>query len=239
MELNDKVTQLEDEIKILKSEVQAVLLDLRDSCLSGENPFNPAASPVNIQPIIINQPPPVPDEPPPATDEEHEVTPEENRESEPPEREEPANEPEPADKPELIASEKTAHEEVKRAWRAEIEPGLRGLQFKAREATAGPEGKADLATIAGLVQWVTESTGRLGRERTNVILDTSEMMGHLPPDIKEIMAKFISLTPDGCSGEVTTRDYLMSLIGLDSLLGKGNKSEIALLSILSQENDHR
>ncbi len=236
MELNSKVTQLEDEIKILKSEVQAVLLDLRDSCLSGENPFNPAAPPVNSQPIIINQMPPVPDEPPPTTDGEHEVTPEETRESELPKVEEPASEPEPADKPELIASEKAVHEDVKRAWRVEIEPGL---QFKARKATAGPEGKADLATIAGLVQWVTESTGRLGRERTNVILDTSEMMGHLPPDIKEILGKFISLTPDGCSGEVATRDYLISLIELDSLLGKGNKSEIALLSILSQENGHR
>ena len=63
MELNDKVTQLEDEIKILKNEVQAVLLDLRESYLNHENPFNPSVSPIVSQPIIINQPAPVIEKP--------------------------------------------------------------------------------------------------------------------------------------------------------------------------------
>lgn len=236
MELNDKVTQLEDEIKILKSEVQAVLLDLRESFLNYENPFSSSVPPVNNQPIVINQPPPVPDEAPSIPEEHHDdVTQEENKESELPEVAGPANEPEPVDKQELVATEETARKEVKTAWRLDIEPGL---HFKAREAGDGPEGKADLATIAGLVRWVTGSTKRLGRERTEVILDTSEMMGHLSPDIKEILVKFIGLTPDEHSGEVTTRDYLVSLIELDSLLGKGNKSEIALFSILLPENGH-
>ena len=56
MELNDKVTQLEDEIKILKNEIQAVLLDLRESYLSNKNPFNVNEAPVMSQPLIITPP---------------------------------------------------------------------------------------------------------------------------------------------------------------------------------------
>ncbi len=164
------------------------------------------------------------------------MTPTENQENELPRVQELANQPQPVYKQGLTASEKTAHEEVKRAWRPEIEPGS---HFKSRETTDGPDGKIDLATVAGLARWVAGAINRLGRERAEVILDISEMMGHLPWDIKQILVKLIKLTPDEYSIEVMTRDYVTSLIELSSLLGKGNKSEIALLSILYQENDHR
>jgi len=65
MELNDKVTQLEDEIKILKNEVQSVLLDLRESFLKNENPFNTSSFTPAAQPIIINQQAPAAVEGPP------------------------------------------------------------------------------------------------------------------------------------------------------------------------------
>ena len=239
MELNDRVTQLEDEIKILKNEVQAVLLDLRESYLNHKNPFNPDMSPMNNQPIIINHQPSI------TTEESDEMTPALNQESEPGGEnqeselvglEEPANEPELVYKQELTASEETAHEEVKGAWRPEIETEA---HFKFKEATDGTDGKIDLATIAGLGQWVAEAVKRLGREKTETILDISEMMGHLAPELKNILAQFINPTTDEYSGKVTTRDYLASLIELDRLLGKENKSEVALLYILCQENDHR
>ncbi len=231
MALNDKVTQLENEIKVLKNEVQAVLLDLRESYLNRENPFNPAAPPTAAQPIIINQQPPI------LKQEQDEVTAKENQKSEPVGLEEPANKPERVREQEPIGDKKIAHEEVERAWRPKLEPESQSIE--SGETIDGPGGKADLATIAGLTRWVAESTKRLGRKRTEAILDISEMMGHLPPNIKGIVAKLINLAPDGYSGEVTTRDYLALLLELTSLLGKGNKSEVALLSILCQENDHR
>lgn len=229
MDLNDKVTQLEDEIKILKNEVQAVLLDLRESYLNRENPFNPGAPANTVQPIIINnQPPQAP--PPVAREEADNVAAEENQNSEPPEVEEAVN------KQELTASVEAAHEEVTRAWRPKSEPGP---QFRSEVTINGADKKADLATVAGLTQWTASSTKRLGRERVEVILDISEMMGHLSPDIKRVVVKLISLSPEEHPiGELTTRDYLTSLIELSSLLGKSNRSELALLSILSQENNH-
>ncbi len=227
MELNDKVTQLEDEIKILKNEVQAVLLDLRESYLSKDNPFNPTAPPIANQPIIINQPPPT--TPPPAVEEPDEMTPAADQRSEPVKVEEPVPEPEPA------AHRETAHEEVERAWRPKSELGSR---FRSGETTSNNGGKTNLATIAGLTQWVAGSTRRLGRERAQVILDISEMMGHLPPETKSILVKLINLTQDGYSGEVTTRDYMASLAELSGLLGQDNKAEASLFAILCRENDH-
>ncbi len=243
MELNDRITQLEDEIKILKNEVQAVLLDLRDSYLNRENPFTIEMAPIANQPVVINQPSPIAEEQPPIAEEKpDDMIPEEEPENELlgieelAHEPEPVCEPEPADEQELTAGDETAREEVKRAWRPEIEPAA---HFKPRETADGSDGKVDLATITGLAQWVAETVKRLGSERTEVILDISEMMGHVAPELKNILVKFISPVPDEYSGKVTTRDYLASLIELDSLLGKDNKSDVALLYILCQENDHR
>jgi hypothetical protein len=196
VELDTKVTKLEDEIKILKSEVQAVLLDLREYHLNNENPFGlgDAAPPqMAAQPIIINQPAPAAQEPPAADDKQEDTTLQEERESEPaavkkPDTraesedrqgepagiKEPATRAEPTDKAELIAEE-IAREEVKMVPSTEIEPVTQVKPGKA----AGYNGKTSLATIAGMAQWVAESTKRLGQERVKVILEISEMMGHL------------------------------------------------------------
>ncbi|MEE9398632.1 MAG: hypothetical protein V3V23_00005, partial [Dehalococcoidales bacterium] len=197
MELNDRVTQLEDEIKILKNEVQAVLLDLRESYLNQDNPFSQNTPQIiPNQPIIINQPPPAAKEEPaemvPGADSEskltavEEIVPEPEPEPEPtiepeladepevtaePEPvDEPAlsDEPEPDHRPESIASAQTAQEEVERVWRP-----LTELEpyFKSGEAACGLNGKIDLATISGLTEWVAEAVKRFGHERTEAILD--------------------------------------------------------------------
>ena len=251
MELNDKVTQLEDEIKILKNEVQAVLLDLRESYLNHENPFNPTVSPMTGQPIIINQQPAAPVEQPPVIEQtspaiapvdiategyQKSILMEEDQESELARLEEPDGEPELLYKPNVSASKETVHEEMKMAWRPEIETVA---HFKPKEASDRADGKVDLATIASLAQWVDEAVKRLGQERTEVILDIAEMMGHVNLELKNILVKCISPGTEEHPAKVTTREYLAALIELDSLLGRDNKSEIALLYILCQENGHR
>ena len=56
METGDKITQLENEIKVLKNEVQAVLLDIRENVLNAENPFSsPKAAATSHQTIIDHQ----------------------------------------------------------------------------------------------------------------------------------------------------------------------------------------
>ncbi len=267
MELNDKVTELEDEIKILKNEVQAVLLDLRESYLNNENPFSPAMNPMASQPIIITQPAPVPAEPPPTADSLTDIDSEDTGQGDLTEVETvvdiPAAEPEildlendleddvstdepaspadypdseeMADEPEMKAGEETAQGEGSRAWRPQIgntAPFMPG-------GTNSSGGKIDLDNITKLAQWVEGAVIKLGPERTEAALDISEMMGHINPELKNILVKFISPVPEGPINKVSTRDYLASLIELTGLLGRDNRSEVALLYILCQENDHR
>lgn len=73
MELNDKVTQLEDEIKILKNEVQAVLLDLRESFLKNENPFNYDKPAMTSRPAEPMPAPPADNTPPSPPDIQEEI----------------------------------------------------------------------------------------------------------------------------------------------------------------------
>jgi hypothetical protein len=56
VETSDKITQLENEIKVLKNEVQAVLLDIRENVLNAENPFStPKPAVTSHQTIIDHQ----------------------------------------------------------------------------------------------------------------------------------------------------------------------------------------
>ena len=223
MELKDRVTKLEDDYKILKSEVQAVLLDLRETYLNRENPFY--KQPPNQQPSIADK------REEPAT-----ATPgidQENGQQELPEL---FSGPAPVYTQESIDNTETAREEVKRAERLVIEPGF---DRKLVESPKNLDGKVNLTTLNQLTQWLVEATGRLGRQRIEAVLDISEMTGHVDPDLKNILLKYLISIPDEYSGEVTTRDYLVSLLELDNLLGRDNKSEAALLAILCQENDHR
>jgi len=56
MDLGNRVTQIEDEIKVLKNEMMAVLLDVKESLLDRENPFVPQAK-SDGPTITINQAP--------------------------------------------------------------------------------------------------------------------------------------------------------------------------------------
>ena len=219
MELTEKVSQLENEIKVLKNEVQAVLLDLRESCLNFENPFNTQASLAGGQPLSVNlqtsMSEPEPKAAPTKAKKEIELVEETNPT---------VDEPEPV----------TAHEEV---------TGAEGLKMNTVIKPAAPlnsrSAKVDITTIAALTAWVSGSTKQLGRSRTEAVLDMSEVMGYLSPDLKTILLKLIYLSPEGHYEDVPTREYLNSLLKIASLLGADNKSEAALLSILSEEDHHR
>jgi len=252
MEIDDRVKQLEDEIKVLKNEVQAVLLDIRESYLNRENPFNPEVSAIPISPVIAittgqqaMQPPVVrkgPDvqvlgtdlEDGPADIAEMDDVVSTRKQSRRPEVENLSDEEESAYE-ELDTSEETAQEEVNTVLESDVQPASHSRPRRTNGSSRG-NGKVDLITIAGLTQWVTDTVKRLGREKTETIIDVSEVVGLLAPELKNLLAKFVDRTSDEYNGSATMRDYIASLIELERLLGMNIKSdEIALLSIICQE----
>lgn len=252
----DRVNQLEDELKVLKNELQAVLLDIRESYLNRENPFTPDVSAIPIQPAIAaaittqQAPAPSPStgKRKPARDQQDELSDTEDMEDDEEESAseekkrprakkpaKPADEGESVGEEELDAGAEAAHEEVKGASRSDAQPVSRSQPRKPDNGSKG-DGKVDLITIAGLTQWVMDTVKRLGREKTETILEISEIAGLVAPELKNVLVKFADRAPDDYHGGATTQDYIATLIELEKLLGINNRSEeMALLSIICQE----
>jgi hypothetical protein len=262
---NDKITKLENEIKVLKNEVQAVLLDLRESYLNMENPFNSSSKPAATQSIVITERAPVKEIP-----------------AEKPSRENRNLEPFRAEKSQANGNKRLEDgdsekqlftKQSKREWfdseeseyesekenntkntslmehtqqnigREKIERTANpGVQPEAAPQ-AGPRKyvKLDLVTMAGLTGWVEQSAKKIGRERTEAVLEISETMGYVSPELKLILVKLIALAHSNAT-EIKggTRDYMDSLIKLNSLLGNDNREETALLllSLVAGEPEH-
>jgi|WetSurMetagenome_2_1015567.scaffolds.fasta_scaffold02181_5 hypothetical protein len=224
METNEKIAQLENEIKVLKNEVQAVLLDLRENVLNAENPFNTSAQPVASQQVII----------------EHKMN-DNNRQPDKVPAGHTASGENTYDRPrtpginEKAPEPETAREEVEKEWLPESSlPSIELSKCKGKNET-----HLDLVTMAGLTYWAQETTRHLGKERAEAVLSISEMLGHLPPKVKPILTKLINIEPEINPNNVLARDYLDALIRISLLLGKGSESEAAMLSIISGEDSHR
>ncbi len=226
METTENIGHLESDIKILKNEVQAVLLDLRDKYLEADNPFNAPSEKVATgqEQLAVDQQPADNDSKPQA---EPDDVSNKKEEEDIPEETMAANETVKERHPER------AREEVIKAHKPEKAPAVQKPQ-----KTHASERELNLITIGGLVNWADESVKRLGLERTETILDVAEMMGLLSPDLKGIMKKFVSIDGNGNSEARSARAFLDSLVKITTLLGKDNQTEAALLSILSGQDAH-
>ncbi len=233
METNEKLAQLESEIKVLKNEIQAVLLDLRDKYLESENPFNAPAQAATTQQIVIDRAPAA-SEPP--------------RRSEAPPTPAPAaavvegeapgdGAAEPMAEPEMMEepSCEEASAEVKPMPRLDVAPA----PPQSCQCHHSPAADVSLVTISGLAAWADDCVRRLGRQRTETLLDVAEMLGLLSPDLKGIVAKLIQVEGDGHTDVLPARDYLNALVRVTSLLGKDNQQEEALLAVIGGEDEHR
>jgi hypothetical protein len=219
---NDKISKLESEIKVLKNEVQAVLLDLRESYLNVQNPFNSNPNPSAVQPIVITQQTAAPEEKSEPM----------SRDFQRPEALKAEKSPSSMPMPETITQSATEHlkTETSRHFEPRTHLELERQPARSSEIEVKKSPRLDLAVVAALMGWVDEATKKLGKERTEAILDISEAMGYVPDDLKPILVKLIALAPKSTADSpLRTRDYINSLIKINSLLGKDNREETALL----------
>ncbi len=95
-------------------------------------------------------------------------------------------------------------------------------------------GKGDLVVIAGLTQWVDQATFKLGKERTETLLEMAHAMGRIPDNIKDILVRMSRISRHESNGQSpTATDYLSLLAQLESLMGGSDIKDNALLSIIS------
>ena len=246
----ERIAHLERDIKVLKSEVQAVLVDLRDKYLSADNPLNAPSAPATSQQVIVLQSPAANEaksdtglhsgsvekggrdkigEPTGESEARKETHPDTVKK----EGRDKVEEPTGVSEAGREAHPETARGEVIQAQLPEEVPG--NIRPK-RDHIADRD--INVISIGGLVNWAEESIKKLGYQKTEAILDVAEMMGLLSPQLKQIMTKLINIDSDGNSQSVSARVFLDSLVKITTLLGKDNQTEAALLSIMSREDGH-
>ncbi len=239
-----KITKLENEVKVLKNEVQAVLLDLREISLNMENPFGSGVDPTTVQPITIAEQAPA-RQPRPERSSGKIQNPETGKTEKGPPAE--------SQKPEELTPEEVA--QVDSVPMAKPEPECIGPErvvpishpepeaqpIESPELAVRKNPKLDLVTVAGLISWVEDSYKKLGRERTEAVLDISEAMEYIPGNLRPILTKLIALASQSSSENPTRiRDYIDSLVKLNGLLSNENREEMTLLlvSLLSGDTNH-
>jgi hypothetical protein len=292
MDLSNRITQVEDEIKVLKNEVLAVLLDVKESLLTRENPFNPqpkfdtpaitinqmAATPAETRsPEAVKQEPAVEN---PLVKPTGAVQPAETMLAEPDDDipgndsldssdDNNNNDDDGADEIllETIAAKRgNGNGKLKGNSRGRGElPGtgkVGRMPFTGRidapfdaeneKRWAGANdarvnsdssnhedqfacGQINLAELSKLADWVIATTGQLGPEKTQTILDISEMMGYMPMELKQSLEKMIPRHNIEMPEEkITTRVYVKALNNLAVLLEKEDASEFVMLQMVSQ-----
>ncbi len=98
-----------------------------------------------------------------------------------------------------------------------------------------PRHRMSLVTIAGLNQWVDQTTAKMGKERVEALVEVCYTMGRLSPSLRETLIRLVQLSQvKSCPLPVTAKDYLAVLVQLENLLGRSTQSETALLSFLEE-----
>jgi hypothetical protein len=171
MELNQTVSALQEEMKLLKGEIKTVLKDIRSAVLSNDNPFVLGAGAVAS----------IPD----ASGPRDEPTIEED---------DPGSAAEPDPEPSLVAPEAPLKRRVTGAPAAGTEPTP--LPAKEREEPAGPpELRWNLLTIAGLMTWAEDAVGTLGRHRFEIVLELACLAELVSPQVRDVLGRIAQLAP--------------------------------------------
>ncbi len=179
MELNQTVSALQEEIKLLKGEIKTVLKDIRTAVLTNDNPFVLGAGATPPAPDIGR-----PQEEAPLADGESEL----------------------ATGPDLDASPLLAGEQsIPRtaggptgAPHVGVSPGPEPtpLHKKDREEPGGPpELRWNLLTIAGLMTWAEEAVGTLGRHRFEIVLELACLAELISSEVRDVLVRIAQLAP--------------------------------------------
>jgi hypothetical protein len=278
---SQKITELENEIKVLKNEVKAILLDIREQYLNAENPFfsrpqefghaptiNISNTPglieheahEQVEPLSNNDevlPDEVKAEKPvieeniaPVSEEKHNnkestlpsLTLEPDEDDAPPKKDKRGKKGKSSSYSGIDFSFQNGGEELLQEMNDyDIQELLSSEERPAprQKNNRGFNHRINLITIAGLSRWVDESTEKIGKERTEVMVEACHMVGHMSTELKDLVIRLVRLSQaeEPKKGKINTRDYLGVIAQLDSLLGYSNESEAALLSILTNSKE--
>jgi hypothetical protein len=233
MELNAKISSLEEEVKLLKGEVKLILSEIRTAILSRSNPFSPdTGQALYADPEALETRPPIRVVKVQPEDEEEEFSIAASPAESAPDIPWPDEEGAPAEA-EVATSLRESYEppppspEPAPRTRKETPPPrpsqLGPSPTPLREAKAAPSQAASnwsLMKVAGLMVWAEEALKQVGPERLRILLDLCEFAGYLPKTAKEALTRVmdLGLAVEERATPPTTNECLVILHQLDALL---------------------
>ena len=224
MELNNKIMAIEKEVKLIKTEIKTVLVDLRETMNSYENPFVNAGPPVkNAVDLGIAANP--------------------NREESVPTNEpanEPVNEPQKHYKDQAAAVPANEPPEQYKN-RQEMPPkneysALSGINSGdidniSQNKLAGGT-KIDIITLTRLMNWTDNALYTIGKDKLNAILDLYDSTGRLPKETKDVILKIeVFSTANSCppvDKAAEMKDCIDVLYHLDKIVSGQSQAHVPL-----------
>jgi hypothetical protein len=198
VEITNQIAGLEEDIKLLKGEIKAILKEIRAAVLSNDNPFvaKPAqtgsagpASPADDEPALsASAPQPVQPLPAPTASPSHDIPETQPRETE---------------------------HAAERSWGNEPV----SIHSK-RPAQEQPESQVTLFTIASLLAWTDDAIAALGVRRFRLMLELAYFAELLSPDVRDVLRDLAGLWPDSDEPDrpVSVNECLLQLRQLEAVV---------------------
>jgi hypothetical protein len=112
----------------------------------------------------------------------------------------------------------------------QVEPAPRQSQEEWLESL---EGDVNLALLAKLATWANAAVNRMGGKRAKAILETYVMTGLISSNVARLLEVFVTFEGRGKpAGKLATRDVLTTLMNLDKILGRKVDATAVALSLL-------
>ena len=232
MELNNKIMAIEEEVKLIKTEIKTVLVDLRETMNSYENPFVNAGPPVKNSAdrgITAN---PNSEESVPATEPAKEPVNEPI--NAPPEQYNPQAAavpvnapPEPYKEHPGIPPKNVEYSELKRGG---INNG--GVIDNIYQNKLAGGTNIDIITLTRLMNWTDNALYTIGKDKLNAIIDLYDATGRLPKETKDVIIRIEVFSPANSRPPVDKaaemKDCIDVLYHLDKIVSGESQAHILL-----------
>ena len=242
---DQKIQQLEDEVRLLKNEIKHVLTDIQEYVLNARNPFNAAmAVEVPNLGVVINQPgePHERSEMPQKGDARAEDERVNGRATSGLVEESSEGSAPPEGSPSLVGSptesavrDEQGGELIHRHADASPQVGLE-RPIASVEATQPAEtDPTDLATVIALSEWVRTAAAKIGVKRTKTILEICGSAGYITPESREVLrglTELVSTRKGGPQPSADMRTCMVFLAQLCNILNPEGRQEDRLLSLI-------
>ena len=239
MELNNKIMAIEEEVKLIKTEIKTVLVDLRETMNSYENPFVNAGPPVknavdiavdinhhNEEMMPANEPVNEPvNEPPESYKNPATVLAEPSGLYEDPAAV-PTNEPA---EPYKNRQEMAPKNNFSALEKGEVNSG--DIDNIYRNKLAGGT-NIDIITLTRLMNWTDNALYTIGKDKLNAIIDLYDSTGRLPKETKDVIIRIEVFSTANASPpedkEAEMNDCIHVLCQLDKIVSGESQAPIRL-----------